>query len=94
MPGEAEAWDFGASGPAFYSGLMLREPAPPRMESHLTGELRALVGARTFRRFQRCGTFGHSRAATGADRPCVTPSCARSVSAFARIAAPTLQPLG
>ncbi|MBN9696546.1 MAG: S-formylglutathione hydrolase [Zoogloea sp.] len=95
VPGEAEAWDFGV-GAGFYLDA-LREPWARhwRMESYLTGELRALVGAHFPADLARCGIFGHSMGGHGALTLALRhPELYRSVSAFAPIAAPTLCPWG
>ncbi len=95
VPGEAEAWDFGV-GAGFYLDAV-REPWARhwRMESYLTGELRALVGAHFPADLARCGIFGHSMGGHGALTLALRhPELYRSVSAFAPIAAPTLCPWG
>ncbi len=95
VPGEAEAWDFGV-GAGFYLDAV-REPWARhwRMESYLTGELRALVGVHFPADLARCGIFGHSMGGHGALTLALRhPELYRSVSAFAPIAAPTLCPWG
>lgn len=95
VPGEAEAWDFGV-GAGFYLDAV-REPWARhwRMESYLTGELRALVGVHFPADLARCGIFGHSMGGHGALTLSLRhPELYRSVSAFAPIAAPTLCPWG
>lgn len=95
VPGEAEAWDFGV-GAGFYLDAV-REPWARhwRMESYLTGELRALVGAHFPADLARCGIFGHSMGGHGALTLALRhPELYRSVSAFAPIAAPALCPWG
>ncbi|KAB2970718.1 S-formylglutathione hydrolase [Zoogloea sp.] len=95
VPGEAEAWDFGV-GAGFYLDAV-REPWARhwRMESYITGELRALVGAHFPADLARCGIFGHSMGGHGALTLALRhPDLYRSVSAFAPIAAPGLCPWG
>lgn len=95
VPGEAEAWDFGV-GAGFYLDAV-REPWARhwRMESYITGELRALVGAHFPADLARCGIFGHSMGGHGALTLALRhPELYRSVSAFAPIAAPGLCPWG
>ena len=95
VPGEAEAWDFGV-GAGFYLDAV-REPWARhwRMESYITGELRALVGAHFPADLSRCGLFGHSMGGHGALTLALRhPELYRSVSAFAPIAAPGLCPWG
>jgi S-formylglutathione hydrolase len=94
VPGETEAWDFGA-GAGFYLDAT-QEPWARnyRMESYIL-ELCALVCDELPVDSERIGIFGHSMGGHGALTLALRhPQLFRSVSAFAPIAAPTLCPWG
>ena len=94
VPGETDAWDFGA-GAGFYVDATA-EPwaAHYRMYSHIL-ELRERVLAELPADPNRVGIFGHSMGGHGALMLALrNPGLFRSVSAFAPIAAPTRCPWG
>ncbi|MDN4051916.1 S-formylglutathione hydrolase [Massilia sp. YIM B02763] len=94
VPGETDAWDFGA-GAGFYVDAV-QEPwsAHYRMYSHIL-ELRELVLAGLPADPERVGIFGHSMGGHGALMLALrNPDLFRSVSAFAPIAAPMRCPWG
>lgn len=94
VPGETDAWDFGA-GAGFYVDAV-QEPwsAHYRMYSHIL-ELRELVLAELPADPERVGIFGHSMGGHGALMLALrNPDLFRSVSAFAPIAAPMRCPWG
>ncbi|KQV87210.1 S-formylglutathione hydrolase [Massilia sp. Root351] len=94
VPGETDAWDFGAG-----AGFYLDATAAPwsehyRMESYIH-ELRQLVARELPVDAARLGVFGHSMGGHGALTLALKrPDVFRSVSAFAPIAAPTRCPWG
>lgn len=95
IPGEKDAWDFGA-GAGFYVDAT-REPWSKhyRMDSYVTQELRETVIAELPVREDRIGIFGHSMGGHGALVLALrNPDIYRSVSAFAPIAAPSQCPWG
>ncbi|SAK64620.1 carboxylesterase [Caballeronia temeraria] len=95
IPGEKDAWDFGA-GAGFYVDAT-REPWARRyrMYSYVTQELRETVLAELPVREDRIGIFGHSMGGHGALVLALRhPDIYRSVSAFAPIAAPSMCPWG
>ncbi len=95
LPGDSDAWDFGVA-----AGFYLDATAEPwsrhyRMESYVTEELPALVGAHFRADPKRQGIFGHSMGGHGALTLALRhPGRYRSVSAFAPIAAPCQAPWG
>jgi len=95
LPGETDAWDFGA-GAGFYVDAT-REPWSKhyRMYSYVTRELPALVAEHFPAAGSRQGIFGHSMGGHGA-LVCAlrNPALFRTVSAFAPIAAPIRCPWG
>jgi S-formylglutathione hydrolase len=95
IPGEADAWDFGA-GAGFYVDAT-REPWSKhyRMYSYVTRELPALIAEKFPADASRQGIFGHSMGGHGA-LVCAlnNPGQYRSLSAFAPIAAPMRCPWG
>jgi len=94
VPGETDAWDFGA-GAGFYIDASV-DPwvRNYRMESYIH-ELRALVCEELPVDSERVGIFGHSMGGHGALTLAIKwPTLFRSVSAFAPIAAPVLCPWG
>ncbi|SPB14962.1 S-formylglutathione hydrolase [Caballeronia novacaledonica] len=95
IPGEKDAWDFGA-GAGFYVDAT-REPWAKRyrMYSYVTQELREVVLKALPVREDRIGIFGHSMGGHGALVLALrNPDLYRSVSAFAPIAAPSRCPWG
>ncbi|MFM0050954.1 S-formylglutathione hydrolase [Caballeronia grimmiae] len=95
IPGEKDAWDFGA-GAGFYVDAT-REPWSRRyrMYSYVTQDLRRAVLAELPVREDRLGIFGHSMGGHGALVLALrNPDIYRSVSAFAPIAAPSQCPWG
>ena len=94
VPGETDAWDFGAG-----AGFYIDATAAPwsrhyRMESYVH-ELRELVVRELPVDAARLGVFGHSMGGHGALTLALKrPDVFRSVSAFAPIAAPTRCPWG
>ncbi|HWA14491.1 MAG TPA: S-formylglutathione hydrolase [Burkholderiales bacterium] len=95
LPGESDAWDFGA-GAGFYVDAT-REPWSKhyRMYSYVTRELPALVADRFAAEPSRQGIFGHSMGGHGA-LVCAlrNPGLYGSLSAFAPICAPMRCPWG
>jgi S-formylglutathione hydrolase len=95
IPGEKDAWDFGA-GAGFYVDAT-REPWSQRyrMYSYVTQDLRRAVLAELPVREDRLGLFGHSMGGHGALVLALrNPDLFKSVSAFAPIAAPSQCPWG
>jgi S-formylglutathione hydrolase len=95
VPGETEAWDFGA-GASFYLDAMRAPWAQHyRMYSYVRDELRDAVSANLPVDGDRVGIFGHSMGGHGALMLALrNPDVYRSVSAFAPIAAPARCPWG
>jgi len=83
-PGENDEWDFG-TGAGFYLDATVEPWARHyRMESYVTGELLALVGANFPADMTRLGVFGHSMGGHGALTLALkNPKLFRTVSAFA-----------
>ncbi|HEY2020629.1 S-formylglutathione hydrolase [Paraburkholderia sp.] len=95
LPGETDAWDFGA-GAGFYVDAT-REPWARhyRMYSYVCDELRDTVLENLPVDGGRLGIFGHSMGGHGALMLALrNPEIYRSVSAFAPIAAPMRCPWG
>lgn len=94
-PGESDSWDFGV-GAGFYLDAT-QEPWAKhwRMESYVTGELPALLGAELPIDTQRLGVMGHSMGGHGALTLALRHAqLFRSVSALAPIGAPMQCPWG
>lgn len=95
IPGETDAWDFGAG-----AGFYLDATAEPwarhyRMESYVTQELRNIIVEQFPADPNRIGIFGHSMGGHGALTLALRyPELFRSVSAFAPICAPIRCPWG
>ncbi|MBX3616350.1 S-formylglutathione hydrolase [Nitrosomonas sp.] len=95
IPGETDAWDFGAG-----AGFYLDATAEPwarhyRMESYVTQELRNIIVDQFPADPSRIGIFGHSMGGHGALTLALRyPELFRSVSAFAPICAPMHCPWG
>lgn len=94
VPGETDAWDFGA-GAGFYLDATQQPWATHyRMESYIH-ELRELVVKELPVDGSRIGIFGHSMGGHGALTLALRrPAAFKSVSAFAPIAAPVQCPWG
>ena len=95
VPGETDAWDFGAGAGVYVDAT--REPWSKhyRMYSYVRDELRDAVSANLPVNGERVGIFGHSMGGHGALMLALrNPDVYRSVSAFAPIAAPTRCPWG
>ncbi len=95
VKGAEDAWDFG-NGAGFYLDATQAPWAHHwRMESHVTGELPALLAQHFPLRQGAMGVFGHSMGGHGALTLALRhPGLYRSVSAFAPIAAPMRCPWG
>jgi len=95
MPGETDAWDFGA-GAGFYVDA-IREPWSRhyRMYSYVASELPVLISGKFPAEPDRQGIFGHSMGGHGA-LVCAlrNPGQYKSLSAFAPVAAPMRCPWG
>ena len=95
IPGETDAWDFGAG-----AGFYLDATAEPwarhyRMESYITQELRDIIVQHFPADPNRIGISGHSMGGHGALTLALRyPELFRSVSAFAPICAPIRCPWG
>ncbi|MBS0424839.1 MAG: S-formylglutathione hydrolase [Proteobacteria bacterium] len=95
IPGETDAWDFGAG-----AGFYLDATAEPwarhyRMESYITQELRSIIVKQFPADPDRIGISGHSMGGHGALTLALRyPELFRSVSAFAPICAPMHCPWG
>jgi S-formylglutathione hydrolase len=94
VPGETDAWDFGAGAGFYLDATEAPWSRHYRMESYIH-ELRELVVAQLPVDGHRIGIFGHSMGGHGALTLALRrPDLFRSVSAFAPIAAPTQSPWG
>jgi S-formylglutathione hydrolase len=94
VPGEADAWDFGAGAGFYLDATQAPWNKHYRMESYIY-ELRELVVRELPADPQRVGIFGHSMGGHGALTLALKrPDLFRSVSAFAPIAAPMRCPWG
>jgi S-formylglutathione hydrolase len=94
VPGETEAWDFGAGAGFYLDATQAPWAQHYRMESYIH-ELRTLVTAELPVDGGRIGIFGHSMGGHGALTLALRrPDLFRSVSAFAPIAAPSQCPWG
>ncbi|SOZ20634.1 esterase D [Cupriavidus taiwanensis] len=95
LPGEADAWDFGAGAGFYVDATEAPWQKHWRMESYVAEELFELVTSALPGDAARVGIFGHSMGGHGAlvlaQRH---PQRFRSVSAFAPIAAPSRCPWG
>jgi S-formylglutathione hydrolase len=95
IPGEADAWDFGAG-----AGFYLDATQPPwsthwRMESYLMEELMPLIGGAFPIDVSRAGIFGHSMGGHGALTLALRhPGKFMTVSALAPVVAPSQVPWG
>ncbi|MBS0299104.1 MAG: S-formylglutathione hydrolase [Proteobacteria bacterium] len=95
IPGETDAWDFGA-GAGFYLDATVEPWARHyRMESYITQELRNIIVDQFPADPNRIGIFGHSMGGHGALTLALRyPEIYHSVSAFAPICAPMRCPWG
>jgi S-formylglutathione hydrolase len=95
FPEQAEHWDFGVAAGFYLDATEAPWAAHWRMESYITQELHALVGAELPLDTARAGIFGHSMGGHGALTLALRhPGQYQSVSAFAPIAHPTQCPWG
>ena len=94
VPGETDAWDFGAGAGFYIDATEAPWSQHYRMESYIH-ELRELVARKLPVDAARLGVFGHSMGGHGALTLALKrPDVFHSVSAFAPIAAPTRCPWG
>ncbi|WP_296948773.1 S-formylglutathione hydrolase [uncultured Massilia sp.] len=94
VPGETDAWDFGAGAGFYVDAVQAPWSTHYRMYSHIL-ELRERVLAELPADPARVGIFGHSMGGHGALMLALrNPALFQSVSAFAPIAAPTRCPWG
>jgi S-formylglutathione hydrolase len=94
VPGETDAWDFGAGAGFYLDATEAPWSTHYRMFSYIL-ELRALMAAELPVDGERVGIFGHSMGGHGALVLALRrPELFRSVSAFAPIAAPSRCPWG
>ena len=95
VAGADASWDFG-NGAGFYLDATQAPWAPHwRMESYVTQDLPAVLAANFPWHSDRLGLFGHSMGGHGALTLALRhPGLARSVSAFAPVAAPMQCPWG
>jgi S-formylglutathione hydrolase len=95
IPGEADAWDFGAGAGFYVDATEPRWSRHYRMYSYVTDELPRVIVASFHADPDRQGIFGHSMGGHGALVIAFrNPERYRSVSAFAPIAAPSEAPWG
>jgi S-formylglutathione hydrolase len=95
IPGEREAWDFGAGASFYLDATEAPWAAHYRMESYLTRELVRVVALEQPVDASRIGIFGHSMGGHGALTLALRhPALFKSVSALAPICAPTECPWG
>lgn len=95
IPGETDAWDFGASAGFYLDATQAPWSKHYRMESYITQELRNIIVEQFPADPNRIGIFGHSMGGHGALTLALRyPELFRSVSAFAPICAPIRCPWG
>ena len=95
IEGEDDDWDFGTGAGFYLNATQAPWSAHYRMDSWVTGELRALVASRFPVRDDATGVFGHSMGGHGALTIALkNPDRYRTVSAFAPICAPSQCPWG
>jgi S-formylglutathione hydrolase len=96
LPGEADAWDFGAGAGFYVDATQAPWARHYRMYSYVTRELPEVIAAAFPRAdLDRQGIFGHSMGGHGALVAALrNPDRYRSVSAFAPICAPSQVPWG
>lgn len=95
IPGESDAWDFGAGAGFYLDATEAPWSAHYRMYTYVTRELRTLVNAHFAADPERTGILGHSMGGHGAlVLGLRNPEIYRSISAFAPICAPRQCPWG
>ncbi|MER0215528.1 MAG: S-formylglutathione hydrolase [Nitrosomonas sp.] len=95
IPGETDAWDFGAGAGFYLDATQAPWSKHYRMESYITQELRNIITEQFPADKNRIGIFGHSMGGHGALTLALRyPELFRSVSAFAPICAPMRCPWG
>ncbi len=95
LPGETDAWDFGAGAGFYLDATEAPWSAHYRMYTYVTQELRALVNTNFPADPRRTGILGHSMGGHGAlTLGLRNPAIYRSISAFAPICAPRRCPWG
>lgn len=95
IPGETDAWDFGAGAGFYLDATQAPWSQHYRMESYITQELRNIIVEQFPADLNRIGIFGHSMGGHGALTLALRyPEIYRSVSAFAPICAPIRCPWG
>lgn len=95
IPGETDAWDFGAGAGFYLDATQAPWSKHYRMESYITQELRQIIAEQFPADKNRIGIFGHSMGGHGALTLALRyPELFRSVSAFAPICAPIRCPWG
>jgi S-formylglutathione hydrolase len=95
IPGETDAWDFGAGAGFYLDATQAPWSKHYRMESYITQELRNIIIEQFPADPNSIGIFGHSMGGHGALTLALRyPELFRSVSAFAPICAPMRCPWG
>ncbi len=95
IPGETDAWDFGAGAGFYLDATQAPWSQHYRMESYITQELRNIIVQHFPADPNRIGISGHSMGGHGALTLALRyPELFRSVSAFAPICAPIRCPWG
>ncbi|WMJ07979.1 S-formylglutathione hydrolase [Nitrosomonas sp. sh817] len=95
IPGETDAWDFGAGAGFYLDATQAPWSQHYRMESYITQELRQIIVEQFPADPNRIGISGHSMGGHGALTLALRyPELFRSVSAFAPICAPMRCPWG
>lgn len=95
IPGETDAWDFGAGAGFYLDATQAPWSKHYRMESYITQELRNIIVEQFPADKNRIGISGHSMGGHGALTLALRyPELFRSVSAFAPICAPIRCPWG
>ncbi len=95
IQGAEDAWDFGTGAGFYLDATQAPWARHWRMESHVTGELPAVLAQHFAVQPGAMGVFGHSMGGHGALTLALRhPELYRSVSAFAPIAAPMRCPWG
>ncbi|MER0172091.1 MAG: S-formylglutathione hydrolase [Nitrosomonas sp.] len=95
IPGETDAWDFGAGAGFYLDATQAPWSKHYRMESYITQELRNIITEQFPADPNRIGISGHSMGGHGALTLALRyPDLFRSVSAFAPICAPIRCPWG
>lgn len=95
FPGQADSWDFGLGAGFYVDATEAPWSAHWRMQSYISEELPAVIGAHFPADMSRQGIFGHSMGGHGALVTALRkPERYRSLSAFAPICAPSQCPWG